>query len=167
VTYQLKPLSKDAITAALAKADRYRLLNEAAEAESICDDILAVEPENQRALVLLLLAITDQFREEGRGHVARAQEVLRRLEDEYDRHYYAGIVSERRARALLAHGGSHAGAVAYDWFHDALVHFERAFERRPPGNDDATLRWNACARVLNRLPSPRHHSDDRPAVLSE
>jgi hypothetical protein len=166
MTYQLKPLAKDAIPAALAKADRYRLLNEAAEAESICDDILAVEPDNQRALVLLLLAITDQFREEGRGHVARAQDVLRKLEDEYERHYYAGIVSERRARALLAHGGTHSGTVAYDWFHDALLHFERAHDRRPPGNDDATLRWNACARVLNRLPPPTH-SDERPAVLSE
>ena len=30
--------------------------------------------------------------------------------------------------------------------------FEQAEALRPPGNDDALLRWNACARMLNRHP---------------
>ena len=37
----LKPLHKDAIKGALAKAERYRLLNEPAEAESICLDAVS------------------------------------------------------------------------------------------------------------------------------
>jgi hypothetical protein len=48
---ELKQLHKDAIPAALEKAERYRLLNEPGEAESICLDILAVDPDNQRAVI--------------------------------------------------------------------------------------------------------------------
>ena len=36
--------------AALEKALRYRLLNEPVEAESICRDVLEVDPDNQAAL---------------------------------------------------------------------------------------------------------------------
>ncbi|HEX6128147.1 MAG TPA: hypothetical protein VF071_03900 [Candidatus Limnocylindria bacterium] len=164
---QLKPLSKEAIPSALAKADRYRLLNEAAAAESICEDILAVEPDNQQALVLQLLAVTDQFGDGRPGLVGRAQAIARRLTGEYERAYYAGIVSERQGRALLVRGGPGPGALAVDWFQDALHAFERAMAVRPPGNDDAVLRWNACARALNRLPQPLAGEAERPAVISE
>jgi hypothetical protein len=37
------------------------LLNEPAEAESICHDVLRIDPENQQALIVLLLTLTDQF----------------------------------------------------------------------------------------------------------
>ena len=59
--FELKPIEKGSIPRAIEKAERYRLLNEPVEAESICRDILDVDPENQKALVVLLLAITDQF----------------------------------------------------------------------------------------------------------
>ena len=59
--FNLKPMSKDAVPGALAKAERYRLLNEPGEAESICLDILQVDPQNEDALVMMLLALTDQF----------------------------------------------------------------------------------------------------------
>ena len=68
--FELRPLSTTAIPAALAKAERYRLLNEPSEAESICLDILAVDPAHQDALTMMLLAITDQF--SGEGDAARA-----------------------------------------------------------------------------------------------
>lgn len=165
--FQLRPLSRDAIPSALAKADRYRLLNEAAAAESICEDILAVEPDNQRALVLQLLAITDQFGEERTGLVGSAQEIARRLADEYERAYYSGIVAERQGRALLARRGPSSSGLAFDWLLDALHTFERAIAVRPAGNDDAVLRWNACARALNRLPEPVADESERPAVMSE
>ena len=55
--FELKPLSADAIPAALEKAMRYRLLNEPAEAESISQDVLRTDPDNQQALVILLLAL--------------------------------------------------------------------------------------------------------------
>ena len=77
--FELKRLSDDAIPAALEKALRYRLLNDPAEAESICHDVLHIDPENQQALVVLLLAVTDRF---GTGYTVgslQAKEVLFRL----------------------------------------------------------------------------------------
>src|SRR5260370_8502937 len=61
VELQLKPISKDGIPEAISKAELYRNLNEPGEAASICRDILAADPENQTALRLLGLSITDQF----------------------------------------------------------------------------------------------------------
>ncbi len=61
----LKPISKEAIPQALAKATRYRLLNEPAQAESICRDVLAADPENQEAVYALILALTDRFGHKG------------------------------------------------------------------------------------------------------
>ena len=149
--HELKPLSREAIPAALAKAERYRLLNESEIAESICEDILAADPQNQQALVMLILAITDRFRDHGLGeHTARARRLIPRLGSEYERVYYSGIICERRARAHYAQGGPGAAQIAYDWFTDAMTCFEQAMAIRPTGNDDAVLRWNACARTLDR-----------------
>jgi len=55
----LKSLSKEAIPAALEKAELYRLLNEPGEAESICHDILKADSENQTAIFTVLLVLTD------------------------------------------------------------------------------------------------------------
>src|SRR5919204_4178981 len=98
---ELKRLHKDAIPAALEKAERYRLLNEPGEAESICLDILAVDPDNQRAVIILLLALTDRF-EKGYGvSETQTKELLTHMRSEYDCAYYAGIVAERRAKTKL------------------------------------------------------------------
>jgi hypothetical protein len=149
-TFELKLLSQDSIPGALAKAERYRLLNQPAEAESIYLDVLQVEPHNQEALVGMLLAITDQFGDGQHGSVGRAREILPRIADEYDRAYYAGIICERRAKAVLRHAGPGAVAMADDLLREANRHYERAETLRPPGNDDALLRWNACTRLLMR-----------------
>jgi hypothetical protein len=148
--HELKPLHRDAIEAALAKAERYRLLNEPQEAESICLDVLEVDPGNQRARIVLLLALSDQFGDAS-GEAARAQDLAARLDGEYERLYYGGLVAERRARAALQRGGA-AAQGAYEWLMDALDCFERAERVRPAGNDDAILRWNACVRVLRQHP---------------
>jgi hypothetical protein len=148
---ELKALSEEAIDSALAKAERYRLLNEPGEAESICLDILQIDPANQPARIVLLLAITDQFGQSG-GAPEQAREALAHLHSEYDRAYYAGIVAERRAKAQFARGGADSGVGVYEWLAEAMAHFERADAVRPPGNDDARLRWNACARFLDRHP---------------
>jgi hypothetical protein len=163
---ELKRLSNDAVPSALAKAERYRLLNEPVMAESICLDILAIEPDNQAALTTLILAITDQFGQEGTGrHTARAQELVPQLADEYSRVYYGAIISERRGWALI---NSVAATAARDWLVEALRGFERAIELRPAGNDDAILRWNACARTLDRLPDTRVPQEPtETAILSE
>ncbi|HMA21641.1 MAG TPA: hypothetical protein VKO87_12615, partial [Gemmatimonadaceae bacterium] len=57
--YELKPISRDAIPRAIQKAERYRLLNQSWAAESICLDILQIDPGNQQVLVMLVLALTD------------------------------------------------------------------------------------------------------------
>ncbi|HEY0512403.1 MAG TPA: hypothetical protein VGH73_10890 [Thermoanaerobaculia bacterium] len=150
--YELKPLSREAIPAALEKAHRYRLLNEPLEAESICRDILEADPGNQEATVTLLLALSDQFEERSTPCLEQARQVLAQIRDEYSRTYHAGIVCERRAKAQLKRGGTHAGHVAHDWFQEAMAHFEKAAGIRPAGNDDAILRWNTCARLLMTNP---------------
>ena len=164
--FELKPLSVDAVDAALAKAERYRLLNEPGEAESICLDVLQVEPGNQPARVMLLLALSDQFAETP-GAAARAQQLASELTGDYERLYYGGLVAERRAKAHLARGAV-AGQGAYEWLQDALDFFGRAEQVRPTGNDDAILRWNACVRLLRAQPQlqPRETAPrDEPQFL--
>jgi hypothetical protein len=39
--------------------------------------------------------------------------------------------------------------MAYEALRDAMNWYERAEAIRPPGNDDAILRWNTCARLIN------------------
>ncbi len=146
--FTLKRLHKQAIPAALEKVERYRLLNEPKEAESVCLDILEIDPENQRALVSLLLALTDQFDEYLPGTITQARDLISRLTSEYEREYYAGIISERRAKAILRRGTAGSDAAAYDWLIDAMEHFEKAEALHPPGNDDPILRWNTCARII-------------------
>jgi hypothetical protein len=153
---ELKRISQAALPAALAKAERYRLLNEPEQAESICRDVLAVEPKNQTALVTLLLALTDQFRAQSTTSVRRAEEVLAQIDGEYQRVYYAGIVRERWGLALLAAGD--AGRQAFAWLDDAMKHYEAAEAKAGGGNDDAILRWNSCARIIER--ERLHASDD-------
>ena len=145
---------------------RYRLLNEAAEAESICLDILAAEPENQEALVILVLALTDRFSKNYAVGESQAQEVVARLKDDYERAYYSGIICERRAKAQLRQGSPGAGFEAYQYLREAMTCYEKAEAIRPTGNDDALLRWNACARIImgNKL-SPR--TDEKVELQSE
>src|SRR5678816_3985912 len=104
-TFSIKPIREDAIPEALEKAERYRLLNDPAQAESICRDILRLKPEHQEALVAIVLALTDQLSSErGVAGARLAREYAARLDDEYRRLYYRGLIGEREARALLARG---------------------------------------------------------------
>jgi hypothetical protein len=150
MNFELKALSPEALPTVLEKAHLYRLLNEPGEAESICRDALEVEPENQDALVTLLLALTDQFDTVGASAVTDANGVIERLADPYARAYYGGIVYERRAKAQLHHRVPGSGPRAYEWLREAMARYETAEALRPAGNDDALLRWNACARLLMR-----------------
>jgi hypothetical protein len=146
----LKPISREAIPSALQKAERYRLLNESSAAESICLDVLEIDPKNQEALVALLLSITDQFSDEMSAGVARAKDVVPRLADEYDRAYFSGIICERFARAQLHRGALGASEVAACHFRDAMEFYEKAESLRDRGNDEAILRWNTCVRMLSQ-----------------
>jgi hypothetical protein len=158
--FELKPLRAEAIPAALAKAERYRLLNEPEQAESICQDVLRTQPGNQQAITLYLLAITDTFRFTRPPDVWRARTLLDHLESEYDRCYYAGIIDERLARARLESGDVLGPQEAHDGFRRAMRWYTQAEALRPAGNDDAVLRWNACARVLMENVHLRPANDD-------
>jgi hypothetical protein len=149
MTFELKRLSAAALPRALERAEHYRLLNEPWAAESICLDILAVEPAHQDALKVLLLARCDEFAHETGDAVQRAKETLAQLTNEYERAYYAGLILERRAKARLNQRAPGAGFVAYEWLREAMSWYEKAEALRPAGNDDAVLRWNTCARMLN------------------
>src|ERR687886_2255709 len=100
-TFVFKRISAASIPDALKKAERYRLLGEPDEAESVCLDILQVDPENQEARVDLILAISDQFGRERRPRVDLAMKIVGELTDEYHRRYYEAVVLEREARAHL------------------------------------------------------------------
>jgi hypothetical protein len=144
--YKLKYISPAGIPEAITKVGLYRSLNEPEEAESICRDILAIEPRHQLALRLLGLALTDQFAGGASDRYREAEQSFQQLDDPYERHYYAGILYERRAKAQL-----NAGLPPHTLqplFEQALRSFSEAEKIRPVGNDDAILRWNRCVRLL-------------------
>lgn len=147
--FRLKPISKEAIPRAIQKAERYRLINQSWAAESICRDILEIDPSNQQVLVTFVLALTDQLADDHGRIMNLVRETLPRITDPYQRAYYTGIASERSGHAVLERGGMGSGAMAYDALRDAMTWYERSEAIRPPGNDDAILRWNTCARAIS------------------
>jgi len=154
---KLKTISKSGIPEAIAKAELYRYLNEPEEAESICRDILAVDPENQMALRQLGLAITDQFKGAVSDGFREAQSCFERLSSTYERSYYQGILHERRAKAQLRAGHTAHSLLAS--FENAMRCFEEAEKVRPQGNDDALLRWNRCLRLMQGIPDLEGESE--------
>lgn len=165
--FELKTLSKSAVPAALAQAQRYRLLNEPAEAESICLDVLRVDPDNQDALVTLILSYTDQFPDGAARPAAAAENAAARLTDAYKRNYYSGIIHERRGKAVLKQDRPGAGRSAQEWLRDAMRCYEKAEAIRPEENDEALLRWNTCARILMELPEQAPDVQEFDAIQSE
>lgn len=161
---RLKKITTGGIARALEKAERYRLLNDPTAAESICLDVLAVDAGNQRALVMLLLARSDQFVAHVGATPVQAREVLPELTDPYQKAYYAGIIAERWGQAVWARGKLGGTELAYHALHEAMEHFEEAERLSPAGNHEAILRWNTCVRLLNDNPQlqPRPEEDSVP-----
>ena len=164
--FELKGIAAESIPEALSKVERYRLLNEPSLAESICLDILAAAPENQDALIALLLARTDQF---GAGATqASALELVGRIDTEYARAYYSGIVWERTAHSHLRQARPNSPSAAYHSFRRAMEFYEKAEALRPHGNDDSILRWNTCARIIMRNQAVRPLPFEEPhPIMSE
>jgi hypothetical protein len=147
--FELKSISEGAIPAALDKAERYRLLNDPEQAESICRDVLRVDGDNQQAIRCLVLALTDQFAGAGNhGSTREARGLVGKLPDAYERAYMMGLVVEREARALLARHG--VQSAAYHGFREAMEKYEEAEALRASGNDEALLRWNSCVRTIEQ-----------------
>jgi hypothetical protein len=118
--------------------------------------------------VTLLLALTEQFDADATTTVNDAWGCAQKIQGEYERAYYTGIIQERRAKAHLAHGTPGAGGRAYWWLREAMKCFDEADAIRPANNEDARLRWNACARLIdsNRSIAPIAEEAHEP-LLSE
>ncbi len=144
---QPKPISPEAIPVALEKALRYRLLNEPLEAESICLDILNVDPTHHAAQTTLLLALTDQFDLNYGVDLNCVKAILVKLEDDFEQEYFSGIMYERWGKAQYAKGTPQQAA---PWMHQAMRCYDRAAALSSSDEPDAILRWNTCARFLDR-----------------
>jgi hypothetical protein len=163
MAHELKSISKAGIPEAIAKVELYRYLNEPEEAESICYDILAVDPDHQLARRMLGLAITDQFIGATTDRYAEVQTIFQNLRDPYERHYYSGLLHERRAKAQLLVG--YAPHVLLPLIEEAMRCFTEAEKLRPAGNDDSILRWNRCVRLLQSRPD--FHFDRGPTAFDD
>ncbi|HEX5045155.1 MAG TPA: hypothetical protein VFV75_19830 [Candidatus Polarisedimenticolaceae bacterium] len=160
--FELKRLHPDAVSGAVAKAERYRLLNEAREAESICRDVLAVVPDHAEARKTLILALTDQFLHRLGAVWNEARALADALPDAYSRAYFRGILHERRAKTHLKLHRVGALRAAHEDFRTAMEAFHEAEAAAPADDDAALLRWNTCARILNENPSLAAAEADEP-----
>lgn len=162
--FHVRPISAESIPRALEKAERYRLLNEPFMAESICLDVLAIQPEHPKALVLYVLALSDQLRSGTEAVLERARNAVALLKTEYERHYYSGILSERRGVAFLESHAMGARDAAWQSLADAIMAYRAAIPHKPSGDDDAILRLNTCVRLIeaNRLTEPQRQTSDYP-----
>ena len=157
---KLLDIHTGAIDAALEKATQYRSLLEPEIAESICLDILHIDENNQQALVIYILALTDQINQaEKQSQIKAILRAIDKLDNDYQRYYYAGLLSERRARFLITQPMSHS--FSYDYFYEALENYHKAEKIRPEQNDEAILRWNSCIRTIQKEKfQPRRDSED-------
>lgn len=163
----LRSIGAESVERAVGKAERYRLLNEPREAESICEDVLAVDPGNAEARRILLLAVTDQFDGHNRDLLDRSHSIVETLETPFDRKYHAGVIAERWGKSMLDAGMSKSKAL--DYLNEALTAFDEAMRISPSGNDDAILRWNTCVRVIRRygLDMPDYDPDREARIHAE
>ncbi len=163
---ELKTIKQENISSALALAKQYRLLNEPDEAESICLDILEVDPNHQDTLITLLLALTDKFDDSGLSpSFDNAKAIVDRLAVPYCKAYYLGIIFERRAKHSLKLGNPGCGTAAYEWFAKALKAYDEALASCDPDNQDAVLRWNSCARIINTNPEVKPDDQNTPEMF--
>jgi tetratricopeptide (TPR) repeat protein len=157
---KLHNIHSGAIDSALQKAQQYRSLLEPEIAESICLDILNIDPDNQQAIVVYILALTDQLNQsERQSQIKEIERAIDKLVSEYQRYYYRGLFNERRARFMITQPMSRT--FAYEYFYEALQSYKQAEEIRPGNNDEAVLRWNSCIRTIqNEKLKPRKDSED-------
>src|SRR5258706_7069422 len=143
--YALKRLGTRSLAAALDKAEQYRALNEPEEAESICRDILAEDPEHPLALRTLGLALTDMFAREWTKHFDEALRTFKKLKNEYEVVYYSGVAWERCAKAQVEHGQAHNAAHSFE---RAMELFEKAESIGPQDAPEPIFRWNRGVRPI-------------------
>jgi hypothetical protein len=142
-------IHKDSISTVLDKARQYRSLREPDLAISICVDVFAVDEGNQEALVIYILALTDQYsNQNGILQPKKIVETIAKLKSEFHQIYYTGIFLERKARALLKNSMSHS--FAYEGLMEAMAKYEMAEEIAPKHCADPILRYNSCLRTIEK-----------------
>ena len=153
-------IEKSSIEEVLERARQYRSLLQPEMAISICLDIFAVDNNNQDALVIYILALTDQLSQsESKVHRNKITDSIKLLNSEFLRHYYSGIFLERQARSLLKHSMSRS--FAYDGFIEAIAEFEIAEKMAPEHCADPILRYNSCLRTIKKESlQPRQEFDE-------
>lgn len=159
---QLKHLPLDKVPAALRKAAKALLHDEPDQAESICEDILLTDPNNQTALRLLIIVLTDRFCQEEKAGFTLARKLIPRLYEERDRAYFSGLINDRQGNALVDSLYPESREDAFECLREAMECYERAAELSGECDSDAFFRWNACARTIERChltPRQNDHCD--------
>ena len=153
-------IDKGSIEDVLERAKQYRSLLQPDMAISICMDIFAVDKNNQEALVIYILALTDQLSQsESKVHQKKITDSIKRLDSQFLQHYYSGIFFERQARSLLKHSMSRS--FAYEAFIEAIAEFEIAEKMAPEHCADPILRYNSCIRTIKKENlQPRQEFDE-------
>ena len=153
-------IDKDSIEDVLERAKQYRSLLQPDMAISICMDIFAVDKNNQEALVIYILALTDQLSQsESKVHQKKITDSIKRLDSKFLQHYYSGIFFARQARSLLKHSMSRS--FAYEAFIEAIAEFEIAEKMAPEHCADPILRYNSCIRTIKKENlQPRQEFDE-------
>ncbi|MEC7596311.1 MAG: hypothetical protein VYD29_04205 [Pseudomonadota bacterium] len=153
-------IDKGSIEDVLERAKQYRSLLQPDMAISICMDIFAVDKNNQEALVIYILALTDQLSQsESKVHQKKITDSIKRLDSKFLQHYYSGIFFERQARSLLKHSMSRS--FAYEAFIEAIAEFEIAEKMAPEHCADPILRYNSCIRTIKKENlQPRQEFDE-------
>ena len=148
---ELKTIEKADLDAALAAAQNSWSELRADNAESICLDILEADPGNQSALELLLRSRIELLKKGLPRGVAQAEELIPRLESDFDKAFFSGMLREGQARYLLEKRGRQSSNVAYSWFRQAMEDYEEALSKNP-GRIEPKLHWNACVRTIQSNP---------------
>ena len=142
-------IHKDSIYTVLDKARQYRSLREPDLSISICLDVFAIDPDNQDALVIYILALTAQYsHQHAKVQPKKIVEIIAKLKSEFHQIYYTGIFLERKARALLKNPMSHS--FAYEGLMEAIAKYELAEKISPKHCSDPILRYNSCLRTIEK-----------------
>jgi hypothetical protein len=156
--YQI--ISQKSIPTVLKKARQYRALLEPDLAISICLDVFAIEPTNQDALVIYMLALTDVYSHQNiKPQPEKILKTIAQFESEFHQVYYQGIFLERKARAMLKSSMSHS--FAYEGLMEALELYQQAQKIAPEQCADPILRHNSILRTIDKEKlTPRVDADE-------
>ncbi len=67
----------------------------------------------------------------------------------------------------MRQAGPRASHAAYNWLRQAMECYEQAAELQPERRSYTVLRWNTCARILDRNPHLGPLSNDREEQMLE